>query len=251
MPYRAVVEYDGTAYLGFQRQAVDDPAANDQQATIQGQLELALGRMAGRPVSVTGAGRTDAGVHALGQVIRFDLEWRHGLATLQRAINANLPADILIRQIAEAEATFHPRFSAQRRAYEYRIYNAPLRSPFHHRWSWHVSRPLDVDKMNEAARRLMGVHDFATFGRPPQGEKTVREVFQATWQRRQDFLIFHIEANAFLYRMVRSLVGSLKSVGEGVWSVEDFTDALLARDRARAETTAPPQGLFLLSVTYE
>ncbi|MEW5985798.1 MAG: tRNA pseudouridine(38-40) synthase TruA [Chloroflexota bacterium] len=249
MRYRALLAYDGTAYLGFQRQATDDPA-EDQQSTIQGQLELALGRLAGQPVTVSAAGRTDTGVHALGQVIAFDLDWGHDLTTLQKALNANLPADLLIRQVVEAEATFHPRFSARRRAYEYRLYHAPLRSPFHHRWSWHVSRPLALDPMNEAAGYLVGRHDFATFGRPPQGESTIREVFRAGWQRRQDYLVFEIEANAFLYRMVRSLVGSLKRVGEGAWSIEDFVAALVACDRRRAGTTAPPQGLFLLSVTY-
>lgn len=241
--FRALIEYDGTAYYGFQRQRAD-------QLTIQGALEQALGQVVGRPVMVTGAGRTDSGVHATGQVISFAVEWRHDVADLQRALNANLPADIAVLQLDETTATFHPRFDARRRAYAYYIYNAPVRSPLQRWRSWHVRQPLDLEKLNQAASCLVGVHDFATFGQPPQGESTVREVFAAHWERQGAFLLFFVEANAFLYRMVRSLVGSLQVVGNGRCSPEEFEAAFKACDRNRSGPAAPAHGLYLVSVTY-
>lgn len=241
--YRALIEYDGTAYYGFQRQRPEHP-------TIQGTLEEAIRHLAQQPVTVTGAGRTDSGVHALGQVISFDIDWRHGLEALQRAINANLPADIVILQLNQASPTFHPRFDARRRSYAYHIYNAVVRSPVRRFHSWHVRRSLDVDKMNQAASHLLGQHDFGTFGQPPVGENRVRQLFRAEWKREKDLLVFHIEANAFLYRMVRSLVGSMKLVGDDSWTVEDFVAAFRSCDRSQSGTVAPPQGLYLVSVTY-
>ncbi|MCB9420773.1 MAG: tRNA pseudouridine(38-40) synthase TruA [Ardenticatenaceae bacterium] len=241
--YKALIEYDGTAYYGFQRQI-------KEQHTIQGELEKAIARLTQQPINVIGAGRTDSGVHALGQVISFDLDWRHDIEALQRAINANLPADIVILQLNQVSPTFHPRFDARRRSYAYHIFNAAVRSPVRRFQSWHVRHPLDVGKMNQAASVLLGRHDFGTFGQPPVGENRVRELFRAEWIREREFLVFHIEANAFLYRMVRSLVGSMKLVGEGSWTVEDFVAAFRSCDRSRSGTAAPPQGLYLVSVTY-
>jgi tRNA pseudouridine38-40 synthase len=241
--YRALVAYDGTAYHGFQRQR--------QPNTIQETVERALSALAARPVTITGSGRTDSGVHATGQVISFTLEWRHDMAALQKAINARLPDDIALSAVTEAGPDFHPRYSARRRRYEYYIYNAPVRSPLQRLRSWHVSRPLDLDQMNRAAAHLIGVHDFATFGRPPQGNNTVRQVFRADWKRQKELLVFTIEANAFLYRMVRSLVGTLRAVGESRWAVEQFVAALASCDRSRAGPVAPPHGLYLVSVLYQ
>ena len=241
--YKALVAYDGTAYCGFQRQRQEQP-------TIQGELEKALSQLAQRPTNIIGAGRTDSGVHAVGQVIGFDMNWRHGVEALQNAVNANLPAGIAILQLEQVTSTFHPRFDARRRAYAYHVYNAPVRDPVRRLYSWHVRQALDVERMNRAALYLLGWHDFATFGRPPQGENSRREVFVAEWRQEGDELIFVIEANAFLYRMVRSLVGSLKLVGEVNWMVEDFVSALRACDRSRSGAAAPPQGLYLVSVTY-
>jgi tRNA pseudouridine38-40 synthase len=242
--YRATVEYDGTAYCGFQRQR--------GQPSIQQTLEEAITSVSQQQATVTGAGRTDSGVHAAGQVISFEVDWRHGEAALQRALNANLPADIAVLTLTETEPSFNPRYLARRRAYRYTIYNAPARSPLHRQTSWHVNRPLEVARMNEAAYSLVGTQNFATFGLPPKGENTVRQVFRAEWQQRAGTLItFDIEANAFLYRMVRAIVGTLKLVGEGSWTVDEFTAALHACDRSRAGALAPPQGLVLLSVTYD
>ena len=241
--YCARIEYDGTGYYGFQRQ-------RDDQPTIQRAIEDALAQVVRQPVRVAGAGRTDSGVHATGQVIGFDVVWRHGVDKLQRALNANLPADIVILQLDETTATFHPRFDARRRAYVYQISNTAVRHPLQRYRSWHVSQPLDIALMNEAARCLPGVHDFATFGQPPQGEQTIREVFAAQWQRQGEMLVFFIEANAFLYRMVRSLVGSMKAVGDGRWSTDEFKAAFAACDRRLSGMAAPAHGLYLVSVTY-
>lgn len=242
MGYRALVEYDGTAYQGFQRQR--------SGATIQGQLESAIESVTRQAVNVTGAGRTDSGVHATGQVIAFELSWRHSCQALEKALNANLPDDIAVRAMEEAAAGFHPRFSARRRTYVYTIYTSQVRRPLQRFRAWHVPRPLDVSPMNQAAEAIVGRHDFATFGQPPQGDNTVREVLVARWRRDEDELTFEIEANAFLYRMVRSLVGSMKMVGEGRWTVTDFSAALAKKDRSQAAQTAPPQGLCLTAVRY-
>lgn len=243
MRYQAIIEYDGTAYCGFQRQLTGP--------SIQQELEHAISVISGKETTVIGAGRTDSGVHAFGQVVAYDLDWPHGQDALWRALNANLPADIAVVRLSETKEDFHPRFDAKKRAYKYYIYNEPVRSPFFRRTSWNVGQQLDIGRMNLAANAIVGEHDFATFGRPPQGDNSIRQVFQAEWDRIESLLIFSIEANAFLYRMVRSLVGSMKAVGEGNWTVEKFIAALSARDRNRAAQTAPPHALFLTSVTYE
>ena len=242
MGYRALVEYDGTAYCGFQRQR--------SEPTIQGQLETAIKTVAGQTVTVIGAGRTDSGVHATAQVIAFEVNWRHERQALERAVNANLPEDIAIRELRDASEGFHPRFDARSRAYAYTIYSHSIRSPLRRRRTWHVRQQLDVSLMNQAAEAIVGRHDFATFGQAPQGDNTEREVLEAKWRQLDELLVFEIEANAFLYRMVRSLVGSMKAVGEGRWKVTDFAAALAQRDRSQAWQTAPPQGLCLTAVRY-
>ncbi len=248
--FRATVEYDGTAYFGFQRQR---RGPNRVGVSIQEELEEALGRLAGHPIRVTGAGRTDTGVHALGQVIGFTIEWpqRRGDAALLRALNASLPPDIAVSTLAEALPGFHPRFDARRRTYEYRVLNAPVRRPLFRWRAWHVAAALDEAQMNVAAARLVGTRDFATFGRPPVGDNTTRTIYSAAWRRESDLLIFRVVANAFLHRMVRSLVGSLRKVGDGSWSVDDFAVALAACDRKRSASAAPAHGLYLVSVEYD
>ncbi len=241
--YCALIAYDGTDYFGFQRQ-------RDEQPTIQGELERVLHSLTNSVVSITGSGRTDRGVHATGQVVSFQTSWNHGKESLQRALNAKLPKDIAVLQLDEVDAEFHPRFDARSRAYQYYIYNQPVRSPLHGRFHWHISTPLDITQMNDAAVQLVGLHDFATFGTSPQGENTIREVFHSYWLRQGSVLIYEIEATAFLYRMVRSIVGSLKLVGDGSWTVSEFIAAFGAANRDQCGTVAPPQGLRLLSVTY-
>jgi tRNA pseudouridine38-40 synthase len=250
--YRAILAYDGTEYRGFQRLAGDQP-------TIQGMVETAIARVSGQQVTVLGAGRTDAGVHATGQVIAFDLIWRHPDDDLLRAINATLPDDIAVQGLERAEPDFHPRFDAASRTYQYFVYEAPIRQPLMGRMSWWVRPPayqrLNVDTMNWAAAKLLGVHDFASFGTPPQGEKTVRQVFRSEWEievptQGTRLISYRIEANAFLYRMVRSIVGTLVEIGLGRMSVEEFIDAFQARDRSRISRLAPAHGLTLVEVKY-
>lgn len=244
--YRATVQYDGTAYQGFQRQ-------RDGTSTVQAAIETALEQISGHPVVVVGAGRTDTGVHALGQVVSFTIDWspRHGNAALLRAMNANLPRDIVALDVTEAAPGFHPRFSARRRSYRYRIHVSAVPDLFRRDRVWHLVEPLDVVAMDAAAKLLLGEHDFATFGRAPVGENTSRTVFEATCRPQDDEVWFTITANAFLNRMVRSLMGSIKEVGTGKWQLADFRAALEAKSRGRSATAAPPQGLCLVAVEYE
>ena len=242
--FRGILEYDGTEFHGFQQQA--------GQRTVQAELEAALGRIGGggrTPVSA--AGRTDSGVHASGQVVAFDLEWRHGDEKLLRALNAQLPVDASVRALEHAENGFNPRRAARWRRYEYRIYNAPVRSPLQTRVSWHVWPRLDMEAMRAGARHLLGEHDFATFGSAPDKRgHTVRTVREAKWIAEGRLLVFAIEANAFLYHMVRSIVGTLRMVGSGERKAEMMAEVLAAGDRARCGTLAPPQGLTLVEVKY-
>lgn len=239
----AVIEYDGTNYCGFQRQVVE-------QVTIQGELEKAIEKISCQSVNVAGSGRTDSGVHAKGQVISFDLVWQHGAIALLRAINSVLPPDIVVRELDIAESDFHARHSAKLRRYRYTIYHGEVRSPLMRLSSWHVPYPLLIEPMQKSADQLIGTHDFATFGQPSHGVNCVRTVYQAVWQWHGNLLTFDIEANAFLKRMVRSIVGSLKLVGEGVWSEAEFLSAFKAADRQKSGPSAPPQGLSLESVSY-
>ncbi len=242
MRVRAVVAYDGTDYRGFQRQ-VNGP-------TVQQALETALAQVTRETITLLAAGRTDAGVHAVGQVIAFDTAWRHGIDDLQRAMNAVLPADVAVQKLKEAAPGFHPRYDARSRRYQYTLYNAPLRCPLNRRYSLHVSTLLDRAAMEEAACSLVGEHDFAAFGQPPQGNVTVRRVLAAGWGGEPPQMTFEIEANAFLYRMVRSIVGTLLRVGRGKMSVKQFVEALASCERGQAGQTAPPHGLCLMEVTY-
>jgi tRNA pseudouridine38-40 synthase len=242
MRVRAVVAYDGTDYCGFQRQA--------NAPTVQAALEAALAQVTRERITVLAAGRTDTGVHAAGQVIAFDTGWRHGLGDLRRALNAVLPADIAVQEVDESAPGFHPRYDARSRRYRYALHNASARCPLARRYSLHVATPLDVAAMQRAVQFLVGEHDFATFGRPPQGEVTVRRVLMAEWGGELPGLTFDIEANAFLYHMVRSIVGTLLQVGRGDMDQEEFVVVLASCDRSRAGPTAPPHGLCLTEVKY-
>jgi tRNA pseudouridine38-40 synthase len=238
-----LVEYDGTDYCGFQ--------VLSDRPSVQASLEQVLLRLTGQATRIRYAGRTDAGVHAQGQVIAADVRWRHSLADLERAWNALLPADIAVREVAwVTDPTFHPRFSARSRVYRYTVWTAPWRSPLHGRYVHHEGRPLDVARMNRAAALLVGSHDFASFGQPTQGDSTVRDVMRAGWQQMDSTLHFEIEANAFLRRMVRTIVGTLLAVGMGQQSVESVAEMLAARDRSLASPPAPACGLCLVEVKY-
>jgi len=246
MRYRATVAYDGTVYLGFQRQAGDAP-------TIQGTLERAIQAVTQQTATVVGAGRTDTGVHALGQVIAFDVQWRHSDDDLVRAINANLPDDIALQDIAQ-QPGFHPRFDARSRVYVYQLIQSPHRQPLLRYRAWHVCGELDGEAMQQAAGMLIGKHDFAAFGRPPQGENTVRTVFQSQWthERKRYGVVwtYCIEADAFLQHMVRRIVGTLVDVGRGMMTLAQFEAAFKGAKLAESGTLAPPHGLTLAAVKY-
>jgi len=239
---KAVVAYDGTGYGGFQRQK--------NAPSIQEELERALEKLTQTPCPVLAAGRTDAGVHAEDQVIAFDTVWRHPLPDLQRALNAVLPAQIAVLQMEVAAPAFHPRYDALRRAYRYTVYRGAVWHPFAVRYSLHVERTLNLEAMQAAASMLVGKHDFAAFGSPPVGENTLREVYSATWTPQDVWLYFDIEANAFLYRMVRMVVGTLLRVGYEAFSPEVFAEILQNCERRKAGPAVAPQGLCLKRVLY-
>jgi tRNA pseudouridine38-40 synthase len=244
MRVRVTLAYDGLRYSGFQRQA-------NTALTIQGEVEAALERIAGQPVGIVGAGRTDAGVHASGQVIAFDIAWRHSMQALRDALNANLPEDIAALDAAEAPAGFHPRYDARSRTYVYRMYTAPVRNPLIRQRAWHVAGELDAEAAQAAAASLVGEHDFTSFGTPPQGENAVRTVYEARWQAGPDGEhAFTITANAFLFHMVRSIVGTLAQVGQGRMTAAEFHAILAACERGLTTVLAPPQGLTLVAVDY-
>jgi tRNA pseudouridine38-40 synthase len=240
--FRATVAYDGTDFLGFQLQA--------NGRTIQGVLERALAEVSQATVRVIGAGRTDSGVHARGQVIAFRTEWRHTVEDLQRALNAVLPPDVVILDLGLAAEGWHPRFSALRRHYRYTVLNQLWRSPLDRRYAHHVTRPLDLQSLQAGSETFVGVHDFAAFGQPTQGESTVREVFDALWRQDGQWYTFDVVGNAFLRGMVRCLVGALLQVGGGFWPVERVAEVLESRNRALAAPPAPACGLCLMRVEY-
>jgi tRNA pseudouridine38-40 synthase len=176
--------------------------------------------------------------------------WKHRLHDLHRALNAVLAEDVAIREMGQAHEEFHPRFSALIRAYRYTLLTQTWRAPLARRTAWQLTQPLNLERMAQASRYLVGTHDFGTFGRAPQGENTVRTVHRADWQEQIPFLTFDIEANAFLYRMVRSIVGTLVQVGCGRIAEEEFRRLLRTADRGQVRHVAPPQGLCLMRVDY-
>lgn len=243
MHLKLTLEYDGTNYHGWQLQ--------QNARTLQGVLEAVLVRLCNEPVRVRVAGRTDAGVHALGQVASFKSEKVMDLVRLHRSLNALLPGDIVVTHIEEVPDAFNPRRDALSRTYLYRMWNRPWPSAIWARYSWHVPFPLDVDTMERAAALLIGEHDFSSF----QGADSVehnprRTVRRSTVHRAGDFLLYEVEARSFLRHMVRNIVGTLVDVGRGAVSLDQFAHILAARDRTRAGLNAPPQGLFLVEVEY-
>lgn len=207
--------------------------------------------MTRQPVGILAAGRTDTGVHATGQVIAFDVDWKHADQALLRAINANLPPDIALQDIRQ-QPGFHPRYDAHSRIYRYTVLQTAVRQPLLRERAWQVHNPLDPALMQAAAEKLVGTHDFAAFGQPPQGDNTVRQVFRSEWQVLPGGqYVYEIEATAFLYHMVRRIVGTLVDVGRGWLSLAAFDTIFRSADLTRTKTMAPPQGLVLVQVRYE
>ena len=250
MNYKLLIQYDGTDFHGWQVQEKD--------RTIQGELERVIGALEGSPVRVTGSGRTDAGVHAEGQVANVVLHKEWTPIKLQKAINGNMWRDIRIMKVEEADEEFHARFSAKQKTYLYRVINAPVMTPFWRRFAQHEGRPLDVGRMNDAARLFLGEHDWTAFASAhTDGESKVRNVkrFSITsrWDERSNAAMveFEITANGFLRYMVRSIVGTLLEVGRGDRSLEVVQAAIVSGERKNAATTASAKGLTLLKVDYD
>ena len=244
--YQVILAYDGTHFKGFQRQA-----GKSEARTVQRTFESALRKLGWIGRSILSAGRTDSGVHASGQVVAFDLEWQHSRMELIAALNANLPVDIAVRDLFEVGSDFHPRYDALSRRYCYRIFVDPIRNPLHERFAWRVWPEVDVGLLHQAAACLVGTHDFRAFGTPPHsGGTTVRSIRQANWIEDQETLVFDIQANAFLYRMVRKLVGYQIKIGQGKLELAAINERLKDQSTARVKSIAPAQGLTLVSVEY-
>lgn len=257
MRLRATVAYDGTDYLGWQSQ-------DGRARTIQETIESALGVVLRRPVTARAAGRTDAGVHARGQVIAFDVDdgifpagavadprGRAPLDALLRSANGVLPDDIVLLDLRATRADFEPRFDAIERTYRYRIWNDPIRHPFEERVAWHVRAPLDARAMGDAASRLVGEHDFASFqGSDNVPRASVRRVSSCTVSRAGSAIEIDIAANAFVRHMVRNIVGELVEIGLGRRPADGIPVLLAARDRRLAAPPAPPRGLSFERVRY-
>lgn len=239
-----VLAYDGTRYCGFQRQPGGLP-------TIQSVLEDCLAQLAGHAIKVTAAGRTDAGVHARGQVVNFFTDWTIPTERVVPALNSLLPEDIAALAAEEVPATFHARKSARAKTYVYTVYNVPVRHPLYRLYALHVDRALDVDGMRAAAIHLVGRQDFSSFqnaGRPVVS--AVRHLYEAGVERDGPFIYFTFRADGFLYQMVRIMVGTLLEVGLGRLRPEAVGAILAARNRSCAGPTAPPHGLCLERVEY-
>jgi tRNA pseudouridine38-40 synthase len=240
---RLVLEYDGTDLAGWQRQ--------DNAPTVQQHLEEALAQMTGAPTPVVGASRTDAGVHALGQVAHFATEADIPADGFRRGLNSLLPPAIAVVDAADAPAEFHARFSARGKLYRYRVLARADRSPIEERFAWHRPRPLDVAAMRAAAAALVGEHDFSAFRAAGCTAQTAtREVTAIEIEQAGDVVALHVRGNAFVRNMVRIIAGTLVEVGEGRREVADVAAALASRDRERAGQTAPARGLCLVRVFY-
>jgi len=247
--YGATLAYDGSAYYGFQRQPEPRP-------TIQGAVETAISRVTRQSASVVGAGRTDSGVHAVGQVIAFDVDWKHADGQLLQAINSQLPRDIALQDLWR-QAGFHPRYDALWRQYAYRIAAKPVRQPLLNGQVWQlVGQSLNLERMQQAAERLLGEHDFAAFGTAPQAgsSNTVRQVYVSQWTLAAGdyghIYTYRVRSTAFLYHMVRRMVGLMVQVGRGQITLDDFMAIFASHDIQQAKLLAPPNGLVLEAVHY-
>lgn len=247
--FKFVLAYDGAEFSGWQVQ----PDAE----TIQGTLASAIGRLTGEKVLPQGAGRTDAGVHALAQVASFAIVSTIPAENLVKALNDILPASIRVLEASEAPAEFHARKSARGKTYRYRIFRGPICPPFLARYVWHYPYLLDEVAMRQAAEVVLGEHDFTSFaavdpekGKDEEEASNVRHVHGSAWERQGDELVYTVRGSGFLHHMVRTLVGTFVLVGKGTLRPEDVRRILKARDRSAAGPTAPANGLYMVAVEY-
>jgi tRNA pseudouridine38-40 synthase len=246
---KLTLSYDGADFAGWQVQ----PDA----VTVQGTLASAIGRVTGEKVLPQGSGRTDAGVHALAQVVTFVTESSVPTANFVKALNDILPASVRVLEVEEAAADFHARKFARGKTYRYRIYRAAICPPFLARYLWHYPFPLDEEAMASAAGRVEGEHDFTSFaavdperGREDAQVSNIRRIFSSSWAREGDEFVYMVKGSGFLHHMVRNLVGTFILVGKGTLQAEDITRILEARNRSAAGATAPAAGLYLVGVEY-
>lgn len=242
--YRLTLEYDGAPFVGWQRQ--------DNGPSVQGALEDAIEKLSGERITVTGAGRTDAGVHALGQVAHFDLIKQFEAGKVRDALNYYLrPDPVVVLDAAETDGEFHARFSATARHYLFRILNRRAPPALEDGRVWHVSPKLDAEAMHAAAQMLVGQHDFTTFRAAEcQSASPVKTLDRLDVSRRADEIHIEASARSFLHHQIRSFAGTLKLVGEGKWQPRDVAKALAAKDRAACGPVSPPDGLYLVRVDY-
>jgi tRNA pseudouridine38-40 synthase len=242
--FKIIIEYDGTGYHGWQRQK--------HERTLQQEIEQALAEMTRSPVKINGSGRTDAGVHALGQVANFQIETELTPNIFLKGLNSILPPDIVIKDCQRVDAAFHARYDATSKVYQYRIWNHNLPRAIGRQYAWHIRRKLDAAAMQSATTHLTGSHDFKAFeGTGSPRSHTVRQVTTAAFSETDDgCLIFTIEADGFLRFMVRNIVGTLVDVGLDKIRPDAFREILASKDRRNASATAPAHGLFLLEVGY-
>jgi tRNA pseudouridine38-40 synthase len=240
---KLIITYDGTDFSGWQRQP--------DRRTVQQVLEEAIGRLTGVEAPTNASGRTDAGVHALGQVVHFYTVSKHPTEVFVKALNAILPPDVRVKEACEMSQAFHATLDARSKMYRYVIDNSPIADPFQLRYAYHVYLPLDVEAMNRAARALVGRHDFHSFETNwPNRTSSVRTIYRVEVIRHEQQVWIEVEADGFLYNMVRAITGTLVQVGIGRWPEAKVAEALNAEDRREAGPTAPPQGLYLVKVRY-
>lgn len=244
MNYKAILQYEGTRYRGWQTQG-------NTENTIQGKLEALLTKMAGEPVEVNGSGRTDAGVHAVGQVISFRCKTENTPEEICRYMNEYLPEDIAVLSVEKASPRFHARLNAVRKTYVYRIWNAPVRNVFRRRFTTWIQKPLDLDAMEQAAALLCGTHDYRAFCSLKKFKKsTVRAIEKIEIGKMGQEIRISYTGDGFLYHMVRILTGTLVEVGLGLRKPEEMTEILEGQDRTKAGRLMPPEGLTLENVEY-
>ena len=241
---KMTVEYDGSRYKGFQR-------LKDNDMTIQGKIESVLSKMTNEDIEIIGSGRTDMGVHALGQVVNFKTNSTDSIEKIQKYLYEYLPEDIVIRNIEETSERFHSRYNAKSKVYLYRIDNNKFHSTFNRRYSYHVEKKLDIDLMIKGSKFLIGEHDFTSFASSKSKKKSnIREIYSIEIKENKNLIEIYIEGNGFLYNMVRIIAGALVDVGLRKKSPEDIKTMLEAKNRIKASDTAPAKGLFLYKVKY-
>lgn len=241
---KLVIEYDGSYFHGWQIQK--------NLISVQGEIEKAIFRITGEKVSVTGSGRTDAGVHAYGQVAHFDTRSKIPAEKFAEVLNTALPPSVAVVSSAEVSPDFHARFSAIKKTYKYKVLNRPIRSPIMDKRAWHVPMPLDLDRMNRAAAYFEGLHDFTAFCASGNNIKDfVRYIYDSRWTVEGDLLVYTVTGNGFLYNMVRIMTGTMVEVGLNKRPPESIPDILNKKDRRLAGITAPPHGLYLWEVFYD